>query len=152
MFGMWKVSFSQTEWFGDLASRLDWVASSSRELTVWPTWDFCPVVQQLAWLFSFSACFTLVPLLATCHSRDPVTSPCRMHTFELFFTLSHTLPLHDFHLNIGFLNAELQANWHGINRTKWLIKFNLTRSSTPICTDLITLYLSFLLAFEVYEW
>ena len=26
------------------------------------------------------------------------------------------------------------------------------RSSTPICTDLITLYLSFLLAFKVYVW
>ena len=33
-----------------------------------------------------------------------------MHTLKLFFTLSHTLPLHDSHLNTGFLNAELQAN------------------------------------------
>ena len=49
-----------------------------------------------------------------------------LHTFELFFTLSHTLPLHDSHLNTGFLNAKLQANWHGIKPTKWLIKFNLT--------------------------
>ena len=44
------------------------------------------------------------------HSRDPVASSCRMHTSELFFTLSHTLLLHSFHLNTGFLNAELQAN------------------------------------------
>ena len=49
-----------------------------------------------------------------------------MHTFELFFTLSHTLLLHDSHLNVGFLNVELQANWHRIKPTKWLIKFNLT--------------------------
>ena len=49
-----------------------------------------------------------------------------MHTLELFFTLSHTLPLHDSHLNAGFLNAELQANWHEIKPIKWLIKFNLT--------------------------
>ena len=48
-----------------------------------------------------------------------------MHNLELFFTLSHTLPLHNSHLNTGFLNAELQANWHGIKPTKWLIKFNL---------------------------
>ena len=27
-----------------------------------------------------------------------------------------------------FLNVELQANWHGIKPTKWLIKFNLTIS------------------------
>ena len=33
-----------------------------------------------------------------------------MYTLELFFTLFHTLPLPNSHLNIGFLNAELQAN------------------------------------------
>ena len=57
---------------------------------------------------------------------DPVARPCWVYTLELFFTLSHTLPLYDSHLNTGFLNAELQANWHGIKPTKWLIKFNLT--------------------------
>ena len=60
--------------------------------------------------------------LATCQSQGPA----ELHTLELFFTLSHTLPLHDSHLNIGFLNAELQANWHEIKPKKWLIKFNLT--------------------------
>ena len=49
-----------------------------------------------------------------------------MHSLEHFFTHSHTLPLHDSHLNIGFLSAKLQANWHGIKPTKCLIKFNLT--------------------------
>ena len=34
--GMWRVNFSITEWIGDLVSRLDWVASPSRELTEWP--------------------------------------------------------------------------------------------------------------------
>ena len=66
---MWKVSFSQTGWSGDLASWLGWIASSSRELTAWPAWDFCPVVQQLAWLFNFSACFMCVPTLAACQLR-----------------------------------------------------------------------------------
>ena len=33
-----------------------------------------------------------------------------MHTLERFFIFSHTLPLHDSHLNTGFLNVELQAN------------------------------------------
>ena len=56
-----------------------------------------------------------------------------MHTYELFFTLSHTLPLHESHLNTGFLNAELQVNWHGIKPTKCLIKFNLTCSSNIFC-------------------
>ena len=49
---MQRVNFSITEWSGDLALQLDWVASSSRELTASTVWDFCPVVQQLAWLFS----------------------------------------------------------------------------------------------------
>ena len=69
VFGMRKVSFFQTKWSNDLALQLDWVTSSSRELTVWPTWDFCPVVQQLAWLFSSLACFTRVSLLATCQPQ-----------------------------------------------------------------------------------
>ena len=33
-----------------------------------------------------------------------------MHTLELFFTLSYTLPLHDSHLNTGLLIAKIQAN------------------------------------------
>ena len=33
-----------------------------------------------------------------------------MHNLKLFFILSHTLPLHDSHLNTRFLNAELQEN------------------------------------------
>ena len=114
VFGMQRVSFSQTEWIGDLASRLDWVACPSRELTEWLDWTFCPVVLQLAWLFSSSACFTRVHPLVTCklwacceiQSRVPYW----VHNLELFFTLSHTLPLHDSHLNTRFLNAELQVN------------------------------------------
>ena len=67
-----------------------------------------------------------VCLLCWLVSREPVTRPCWVHILELFFTLFHTLPLHNSHLNTGFLNAELQANWYGIKPTKWLIEFNLT--------------------------
>ena len=95
---MRKVSFSQKEWSGDLASRLDWVASSSCEITTWLAWDFFPA---------------------------------ESHTLKLFSTLSHTLPLHDSHLNLGFLNEKLHAKWHGIKPTKWLIKFNLTYPLYP---------------------
>ena len=127
---MRRVSFSITEWTGDLASRLDWVASPSCELTEWSDWTFCPVVLQLAWWFNFSACFTHVHLLAACKpraiSKIQPRVPASLHSFEYFFTFSHTLPLHDSHLNTGFLSTELQVNWHGIKPTKWLIKFNLT--------------------------
>ena len=33
-----------------------------------------------------------------------------MHNLEQFFTLSHTLPLHESHLNTGLLIAKIQAN------------------------------------------
>ena len=33
-----------------------------------------------------------------------------LHKLEQFFTLSHTLPLHDSHLNIGLLIAKIQKN------------------------------------------
>ena len=36
--------------------------------------------------------------------------PISLHNLEQFFTLSHTLPLHDFHLNTGLLIAKIQAN------------------------------------------
>ena len=33
-----------------------------------------------------------------------------LHNLEHFFTLSHSLPLHDSHLNTGLLIAKIQAN------------------------------------------
>ena len=33
-----------------------------------------------------------------------------LHSLEQFFTLSHTLPLHDSHLNTELLIAKIQAN------------------------------------------
>ena len=36
--------------------------------------------------------------------------PASLHNLEQFFTLSHTLPLHDAHLNTGLLIAKIQAN------------------------------------------
>ena len=112
--GIRRVSFSITLWTGDLASWLDWVVGPSREVTEWLVWTFCPVVLQLAWRFSFSACFTRVHLLATwkpratCEIQPRV--PTSLHSFEHFFILSHTLPLHDSHLNTRLLIPKLQAN------------------------------------------
>ena len=36
--------------------------------------------------------------------------PASLHKLEQFFTLSHTLPLHDSYLNTGLLIAKIQAN------------------------------------------
>ena len=112
--GMWKVSFSQTGCSGDLTSQLGWIASSSREQTAWPTLDFCPVMQQLKWLFSFWHAWHVCNFLATCKPWATLEIqqqvPASLHSLEHFFTLSHTLPLHDSHLNTRLLIAKLQAN------------------------------------------
>ena len=120
--GMWKVSFSQTGCSSDLTSQLGWVTSSSRKLTAWPAWDFCPVVQQLARLFNFWHAWHVCNFLVACKSRATreIQSqvPASLHNFKHFFTLSHTLPLHDSHLNTGLLIAKIQANlaWNKANK------------------------------------
>ena len=112
--GIWKVSFSQIGCSDDLTSRLSWVASSSREQTVWPAWDFYPVVQQLVQLFSFWHAWHVCNILAACKPRATreiqPRVPISLHNLEQFFTLSYTLPLHDSHLNTGLLIAKIQAN------------------------------------------
>ena len=106
---MWKVIFCQTGCSGGLTSWLGWVESSSREQTAWPAWDFCPVVNS--WRDALASnmldtCASIWRLAAASQSRVPAS----LHTLEQFFTLSHTLPLHDSHLNTGFLIAKIQAN------------------------------------------
>ena len=75
-----------------------------------PAWDFCPVVQQLAWLFSSTACFIRVSTLVACQSRVTRQVSASLHNLEHFFTLPHSLPLHDSHLNTRLLIAKIQAN------------------------------------------
>ena len=77
--GTWKVIFCQTGCSGGLTSRLDWVARSSREIPVWPVVLFCPVVLQLAWLFTFWHAWHVCciwRLAAASHPRDQVASLC----------------------------------------------------------------------------
>ena len=99
VFGMRRVSFSKTELAGGLASRLDWAASSSCEVTKQPDWTFCPVVLQLTWRFNFFACLAHMQLLAACkpwatreiQPQDPVASPCFFtQSWAFLHTLSHT--------------------------------------------------------------
>ena len=112
--GMRRVNFSIVKWTSDLTSRLDWVASPSHELIEWSVWTFCHVVLQLVWRFSFSTYFTCVHLLVTCKLQATreiqPRVPVSLRSLEHFFTLSHTLPLHDSHLNTGLQIAKLQAN------------------------------------------
>ena len=88
-----ELGFFKIELTGSLDSWLDWVASSSREVTEWLVCTFWLVVLQLAWRFNFWHAwhvFNIWRLAAASHPQDPVASPC-------FFTQSwaflHTLSL-----------------------------------------------------------
>ena len=116
----WRLDL--TTWLShEFKSRANWVASL----------DFCPVVLQLAWLFNCPAYSARVQLLAACKPRASREIKPRdfasLYSLEHFFTLSHVLPLHDSHLNTGFLSAVLQANLSRNKANTWLIKFNLTQ-------------------------
>ena len=127
--GMQRVSFSIiVDWRLGLAT---WLSRKSKPRANWmASLDFCPVVLQMAWLFSSPACSAGVQLLAAYKLRASrkiqPRVPASLYSLEHFFTLSHTLPLHDSHLNTGFLSAVLQANLSWNKANTWLIKFNLT--------------------------
>ena len=112
--GMWNVIFCQTGCSGGLTLRLGWVVSSSCEQTAWPAWNFCLVVNS--WCDASASgmlgmCASIWGLATASHPRDPAMSPCFFaHTWAILHTLSHMLPLHDSHLNTGFLIAKIQAN------------------------------------------
>ena len=74
--------------------------------------------------FQLPACFTHVALWRLA-SHESVARLLWMHTTWVFFTLSHTQPLHNFHLNTGYLIAKIHANLTRNKINTWLNKFNL---------------------------
>ena len=74
--------------------------------------------------------------LATCSCESPTRSSREslffLHTLEHFFTLSHSLPLQESHLNTGLLITEIQAN--------------LARNKADKMVDKIQPYISFFLS------
>ena len=52
------------------------------------------------------------------HLRVKPRVSASLHNLEHFFTLSHSLPLHDSHLNTGLLIAKIQENlaWNKANK------------------------------------
>ena len=104
--GMWRVRFFQNK----VGSRLDWVVSSSREVTERLVVLFCLVVLQLAWCFNFWNAWHVCSLWRLTVTRSNRESLFFLHTLEHFNTLSHLLLLQQSHLNTGLQNAEIQAN------------------------------------------
>ena len=87
---MWNVRFYKTGVARGLASRLDWVARSSCEITVCPVVLFCPVVLQLAWLFTFWHVCCVWRLEAASYPREQAASLCFLAHSWAINTLSHT--------------------------------------------------------------
>ena len=110
-------------WLGcEFQSRGNWTAS-------------CPILSYntpAGMTLQLLACLARVQLLVACNRESPVKFSCKslffLYTFEHFFTLSHSLPLQESHLNTGLLIVPYKQIWHGIKPTRWLIKFNLTFS------------------------
>ena len=90
----------------------------SRKFQPWGNWTVsCPILSCSApagMTLQLLACLARVQLLAACNRESPWRSsrefPFFLYTLEHFFTLSHSLPLQESHLNTGLLIAEIQAN------------------------------------------
>ena len=101
-------------------------AGSRLGLTTWLNRDFQPRRNWMANCLILScsapagmtlqllACLVRVQLQAACSHESPARSSCEslffLHTLKHFFTLSHSLPLQESHLNTRLLIAEIQAN------------------------------------------
>ena len=115
----------------------EWLATGmSHEFQSPDNWNvqtifFYPIVLQLSWPFNFlhaSHVWHFGESSVARYSEVPIARMLLIaHTLE-FFTLSHTQPLHDFHLNTRFLIAKLQANLAQNKTNTWLNKFNLIES------------------------
>ena len=118
--GMWKVSFSQTGCSGDLATGL------SREFK--SRANSLGNLGLLSCSATTGATLQLLACLARVHHSSGLQPRATreiqprvlasLHNLEQFFTLSHTLPLHDSHLNTRLLIAKIQANlaWNKANK------------------------------------
>ena len=119
--GMWRVKFYKTGLACGLTSWLNWVG-----IQPWGNWmASCPILSCSAptsMTFQLLTCLARVFPLAACSCESPSRSSHEflffLHTLKLIFTLSHSLPLQESHLNIGLLIAKIQENlvWNKANK------------------------------------
>ena len=99
-------------------SRFGLAAWLSREFQSRGNWTAsCPILSCRApasVTLQLLACLAREQFLAACSRESPARSSWEslffLHTLEHFFTLFHSLPLQESHLNIGLLIAEIEAN------------------------------------------
>ena len=126
MWGMQKVSYHPNRAFW----RLSLVSETSCEFRSQPNClarlyilsCSAPVVVTL----QFPAYFTRVPLWRLASRKIQSWGSFVCTHLEFFFTLSHTQPLHNSHLNTRYLIAKIQENLTQNKTNTWLYKFNLT--------------------------
>ena len=114
----WKWNVKSQVFQNRASSRLGLAAWLSREFQPRGNWmGSCPILSCSApagVTLQFQACLAREQFLAACSRESPARSSRKslffLHTLEHFFTLSHSLPLQESHLNTGLLNAEIQAN------------------------------------------
>ena len=150
---MWRVKFFKTRLARGLASRLDWVASSSCEVTKRPVVLFCPVELQLAWRFNFWHAWHVSSfwrLAVVSYPRDLVASLCFSCTLLSISSHYLTLPLQESHLNTGLLIAKIQANlaWNKANKMVdkiqpynllfWLFRDKTLKQTLDLTCELVT--------------
>ena len=107
-----------------------WVSHEFQPRGNWTT--SCPILSCSALAgvtLQLLACLAHKQLLAAC-SRESLARSSReslffLHTLEHFFTLSHSLPLQESHLNTGLLIAEIQTNL-ARNKTNKMVDKNST--------------------------
>ena len=108
-------------------SKQGWLAAwLSREFQPQGNWTAsCPILSCIAptgVTLQLLACLAREQLLVACSHESPARSSHEslffLHTLEHFFTLSHSLPLQESHLNTGLLIAKIQANlaWNKANK------------------------------------
>ena len=111
---MWKVRFFKTGLARGLASPA-WL---SRKFQLRGNlMASCPILSCSAptgVMLQLLACLAREQLLAACNRKSPARSSREslffLHTLQHFFTLSHSLPLQESHLNTGLQIVEIQAN------------------------------------------
>ena len=114
--------------------------SSSRQLPDQARLYFLSCSDLAVLTLHLPACFTSVLHF----SKSPLVSQSRvqsritflLHTLDQIFTLSHIQPIHYSHLNIGFLNVELQANLAQNKANTQLNKFNFTKFDNSLLKQL----------------
>ena len=114
----WEWNVKSLVFQNRAGSQLGLAAWLSREFQPRGNWTAsCPILSYSApasMTLQLLACLARVQLLAAYSRKLPARSNCEslffLHTLKHFFTLSHSLPLQESHLNTGLLNVEIQAN------------------------------------------